>query len=265
MSFTLEDYTIRKMTLKEGEVIIPITISIKTTQPIIYASDAQMVSKSIEVIPSTALKVGLEVIDLLDDGVTLRYKFLQKFMEASSNRRGDVFYDRKLKDIIIIPNIEEVNLVSWRQKKNDILCGYRVGSGKDLSYTLNKTELSLGIVVNEIVEIPEPAAFLGKSHLIDAYGLQPGDSGNHYNNSLYYESQRERNGISVTFGVQRYQTDTTNMIELGTIADLYPDGLLTGIPIYGITQPDLSFYSAELMGLRVKPNPTDKLYILMDV
>ena len=265
MSFTKEDYAVRVMTLREGEVVIPITVRIKTTQPILYMPDAELELKSIETFPCTDMRATLEVIDLLPDNVTPRYKFLQKFREAVSNREGTVFYDRLLKDIIILPNIEHIDMVSWRQYKNDIVCGYRVGSGKKLGYSLNKSELNVGMHLEDIVPIPEPAKRLGKSHLIDAYGLQPGDSGNHYNNVLYYERPSEHNGIEVNFGVQRYQTDTTNMIELGSIAEMYPDGLTEGIPVYGTTQPDVSFFSAELLGKNVIPNPTDKLYIIIDI
>jgi hypothetical protein len=265
MSFTREDYENRVMTLKEGEVIIPVKIRIKTTQPIIYMPDAELELKSIETYPCTDIRTTLEIVDLLEDGTTLRYKFLQKFREATSNREGTVFYDRLLKDIIILPNIEHIDMVPWRQIKNDIICGYRVGSGKPLGYSLNKSELSVGMDVNDMMPIPEPEKRLGVSHLIDAYGLQPGDSGSHYNNVLYYERPKDHNGFEVNFGVQRYQTDTTNMLELGSIAEMYPGGLTEGIPIYGTTQPDVSFFSAELLGKRVIPRPTDKLYVIIDI
>lgn len=269
MSYTEDDYRFRKMTLKEGDVTVPVKIRIKTTQPILYMSDRSITMKSIEQYPTTLKRETLEIIDTFKDASdvdVIRYKYLFTFRECSANREGCVIYDRKLKDIIVIPNIEEVNMVSWRNMKNDILTGYRIGSGiVNPTSNLNRTELSLGFDLNDMVEIPEPEQLSGVSHLIDAYGLQPGDSGNHYNNVVYYERPKLHNDIEVNFGIQRYQTDTTNIIELGTFGDLFPSGVGAGIPIYGVNQPDLCFYSAELLGKFVTPNPTDKLYILMDI
>ena len=273
MNFTIDDYKHRVMTLEENGVVIPVKVFIKTTQPILYIADDQLELKSIEQYQCTPMRPTLLVTDKINsdlDDVNSplidRYVFLAKFREPSSNREGMTFYDRKLKDIISIPTLEAITMVSWRQFKNDIIYGYRYGcANRYNSGRMDKTEISLGMDIEEFTPIPEPTSFLGKSHMLDAYGLQPGDTGNHYNNTVYYERPKERNGDEVNFGIQKFQSDTTMLVELGSIADMYPEGMPYGISIHGVTQPDPNYYSAELLAVSGTPTPTDKLYLLLDM
>lgn len=272
MQFTLDDYKYRTITLEENGVKVPVKVFIKTTQPILYIADDQLELKSIEQYQCTPKRATLNIIDQinidLDDvnsALIDRYVFLAKFREPSSNREGMSLYDRKMKDIITIPTLESITMVGWRQFKNDIIYGYRYGSSNRLSGRVDKTEISLGMNLEEFTPIPEPTPFLGKSHMLDAYGLQPGDTGNHYNNTVYYERAKERNGNEVNFGIQKFQSDTTMLVELGSIADMYPSGMAYGISIHGVTQPDPNFYSAELLAISGMPSPTDKLYLLLDM
>ena len=272
MQFTLRDYQHRVITLEENGVTLSVKVFIKTTQPILYIAPDQLELKSIEQYQCTTMRPTLHITDKINTDLNDvnsplidRYVFLSKFREPSSNREGMALYDRMLKDIITIPTLESINMVSWRQFKNDIIYGYRYGSANRLSGRVDRTEISLGMNLEEFTPIPEPTSYLGKSHMLDAYGLQPGDTGNHYNNTVYYERPKERNGDEVNFGIQKFQSDTTMLVELGTIADMYPSGMPYGISIHGVTQPDPNFYSAELLAITGTPNTTDSLYLLLDM
>jgi hypothetical protein len=64
------------------------------------------------------MRSTLSIIDTLEDGTTLRYKFLQKFRGVSNNREGMLFYDRLLKDMFVTPSLDGVIINSWTQQRN---------------------------------------------------------------------------------------------------------------------------------------------------
>lgn len=193
-----------------------------------------------------------------------RYKVLQIAKGVSSNKEAMVIFDKKYKDIIIIPNLEYINCESWAKITVTVVKGFRLGSYYSLGDDLLKGEYNLSNNIESAYAIPEPEAVVSDTLLIDAYGLQSGDSGNHYKDYLYYEKTQNHNGVPVNYGVTRCHTEPVGLICLGTVGEMYPGGLEGNLPLYGIAQPLIRNYALTDMGL-VKPNSVDKIYCLIDI
>lgn len=193
-----------------------------------------------------------------------RFKVLQIVKGVSSNKEAFVIYDRKYKDIIILPNLEHINCESWSIVSVEVVKGYRLGSFRSMGNDLIKHEYLLSMNEEDKVDLQEPESVVTSTLLIDAYGLQSGDSGNHYKDYLYYEKTQNHNGVPVNYGITRCHTEPVGMICLGSIEELYPSGLTSPIPLYCISQPLVRTYSLGDIGL-VTPNIKDKIYCLIDI